>query len=140
MNLKTLRQVLYQWGPAVLLMAAIFAFSAMPAEQVARAAAPILGERESKTAPETGAVEVDWYKVGHAVGYGLLGMALHRGFAMAGRAGLLPPVAVSALYACTDELHQMLVPGRSGAPGDVALDTAAALVCVILFRALRKRA
>lgn len=46
-------------------------------------------------------------------------------------------VGISALYACTDELHQIFVSGRSGQIKDVLIDTAGAfagaLTALILF-------
>lgn len=53
---------------------------------------------------------------------------------------------ICALYACSDEIHQLMVPGRSGQISDVLLDTAgslcgilAALLLLVLFRKLRSR-
>lgn len=34
------------------------------------------------------------------------------------------------LYACTDEFHQLFVPGRTGKPGDVLIDTAGGLTAL----------
>jgi VanZ family protein len=46
---------------------------------------------------------------------------------------LLHGVAVSALFACTDEFHQRFVQGRAGSLIDVCIDTAGALVGVIIL-------
>lgn len=53
---------------------------------------------------------------------------------------------ICALYACSDEIHQLMVPGRSGQISDVLLDTAGslcglltALLLLALFRKLRSR-
>ncbi len=47
------------------------------------------------------------------------------------RSGLLKPlinsVLLSMLYACSDEIHQIFVPGRAGRISDVLIDTAGAL-------------
>lgn len=43
-------------------------------------------------------------------------------------------VALCALYAITDEIHQLFVPGRSGEVRDVLIDSCAALVGVWLLR------
>lgn len=48
-------------------------------------------------------------------------------------------VAIAMLYACTDELHQMFVPGRSGEVRDVLIDTAGAAVGVLAYAALSSR-
>lgn len=43
------------------------------------------------------------------------------------------PVILAFLYACTDELHQTLVPGRSGLFKDVLIDTSGAAAGAIIF-------
>ncbi len=47
----------------------------------------------------------------------------------------------SVAYAASDEFHQLFVPGRAGAAGDVAIDSAGALVGILVyaFFALRTR-
>lgn len=48
--------------------------------------------------------------------------------------------SVGALYAASDELHQLFVPGRSGDWKDVLLDSAGVLIGVLLLaRILRRR-
>jgi VanZ family protein len=37
------------------------------------------------------------------------------------------------LYACTDEFHQLFVPGRSGKPGDVLIDATGGLVALTVI-------
>lgn len=37
------------------------------------------------------------------------------------------------LYACTDEFHQLFVPGRTGKPGDVIIDTAGGLTALAVI-------
>ena len=46
----------------------------------------------------------------------------------------------SVAYAASDEFHQLFVPGRAGAAGDVAIDSAGALVGVLLYAAFALRA
>ena len=47
-------------------------------------------------------------------------------------------VAVAVLYAATDEIHQLFVPGRAGRFSDVCIDTLGAVIWLLLFTALRK--
>ena len=43
-------------------------------------------------------------------------------------------ILFSALYACTDEFHQLFVPGRTGQPFDVLVDTlGAAFGCLVVL-------
>lgn len=46
---------------------------------------------------------------------------------------LMKGVAVSALFACTDEFHQRFVQGRAGSLVDVCIDTGGAVVGVIIL-------
>jgi VanZ family protein len=46
---------------------------------------------------------------------------------------VLASIALAMLYACTDELHQMFVPGRSGEIRDVLIDTAGAAAGVGMY-------
>lgn len=49
---------------------------------------------------------------------------------------VIASIALSMLYACTDELHQMFVPGRSGEARDVLIDTAGAAAGVGMYAAV----
>lgn len=43
------------------------------------------------------------------------------------------PEIVSFLYACTDEIHQRLVPGRYGTFSDVLIDSCGAVTGILIF-------
>lgn len=45
---------------------------------------------------------------------------------------ILLAIGITFLYACSDEIHQLLVPGRSGQINDVILDTIGASIGVII--------
>ena len=47
------------------------------------------------------------------------------------------PWIITTAYAATDELHQLLVPGRSGQLSDVILDSAGALAGLLVLGAVR---
>ena len=51
---------------------------------------------------------------------------------------LLLPWGIAAVYAATDEFHQLFVPGRSGQLSDVILDSAGALAGLLLLAIVRK--
>jgi VanZ family protein len=53
------------------------------------------------------------------------------------RAALIA-LAISSLYAATDELHQSFVEGRHGTPVDWAIDTAGAAVAAYALGARRR--
>ena len=116
---------LYRWFPALLIMVFIYTLSGTPAGQV--------GEVESsfqkflaRCLPFLVEVQINWLKVGHVVGYALLGLAFYRGFSAAADRPGAWAVFACLLYAVTDEIHQSLIPGRSASFADVALDTLAA--------------
>ncbi|HJA34824.1 MAG TPA: VanZ family protein [Candidatus Mediterraneibacter merdigallinarum] len=54
------------------------------------------------------------------------------------RTEIFLPWLTAALYAATDEVHQLFVPGRSGQISDVILDSAGALAGVLVLAAVRK--
>ena len=72
-------------------------------------------------------------KIAHLSEYAILGALLLRAIQR-------PAVAILAgcLYAVTDEVHQMFVEGRVGAPLDVAIDTVGALVGVLVWLRLER--
>jgi VanZ family protein len=113
------------WLPPLLLMGAIFFFSAQP-----------------DLSSGLGTIDVVARKLVHLVEYGFLCFLWWRAFspsASPGRAALAAFV-VSALYAVTDEYHQSFVEGRSASALDVAIDsTGAALVALRLRRGAGER-
>lgn len=52
-----------------------------------------------------------------------------------GRGRVLIPIGVTFIYACTDEIHQLFVPGRAGRFTDVLIDTTGGII-MLLFIAL----
>ena len=86
-------------------------------------------------------------KLGHMAIFGVLALLLWR--ALAGTTTLRRPwawaLALTVLYAITDELHQAFVPGRNASLGDVGIDAAGALIAVAIVgfvgaRWVRRRA
>src|SRR5262245_54282259 len=72
-------------------------------------------------------------KLGHVVEYGILAVLWLRALDPRPRAATWA-IAIAALYAVTDEVHQSFVPNRTGAPLDVVIDTAGALIGVAWAR------
>ena len=74
-------------------------------------------------------------KLAHAAEFAVLGALLLRATDRAPFA-----FALGSLYAVSDELHQVLVPGRMGSPLDVAIDIVGVACGVLLWqRAARTR-
>lgn len=84
-----------------------------------------------------GLIDAIGRKLIHAAEYGLLCFlwwrALRRTTGSHTRA-LLAAVAISSLYAATDEYHQSFVDGRHGSPVDWAIDTMGAALTALLIR------
>ena len=45
---------------------------------------------------------------------------------------------IRAFYACTDEFHQLFVPGRAGLLSDVLIDSLSAVLGLVVFALLQK--
>ncbi|KEH99104.1 VanZ family protein [Clostridium massiliodielmoense] len=43
-------------------------------------------------------------------------------------------ISITFLYACSDEFHQLFVPGRSGKIMDVLIDTTGGLVAIVIYK------
>jgi VanZ family protein len=74
-------------------------------------------------------------KLGHVTEYAVLGALLERALWRP-----LPAFVLGAAYAASDELHQHFVPGRTGAPLDVAIDAVGVLIGIVAYRRLRSHA
>lgn len=129
-------------------MCVIFTFSARPgtlSEKDSGRAGLILGqifipdfEEWSREEQEAFAEQADYpvRKTAHAAEYALLGLLVAGAYVdreMKFRRRVLVPWGAASLYAATDEIHQLFVPGRSGQLSDVLLDSAGVLLGVILF-------
>lgn len=105
-------RALWNWGPALIWMAATFVVS-----------------HQSRVEIPFGAPDY----IGHGVSYAVLGVLLMR--ALAGgtlqgmRTGLiLPAVLIAAVYGISDEYHQSFIPGRMASVSDIVADGVGALV------------
>lgn len=120
-------RALAAWLPAIVVAAIIFALSAQPHLHVAE-----------------GSLDLVLRKCAHLTVYALLAVACVRGLAhhgLAQRAQLLGGGALALAYAISDEFHQTFVPGRSGAPRDVAIDLIGIVAGLLLLsRNVRLRA
>ncbi len=72
-------------------------------------------------------------KAAHATEYAVLAMLLVGAFYPLGKLGLVLPFIISAVYATTDEIHQLFVSGRDGNVTDVMIDSSGALLGVLVL-------
>lgn len=137
---------------AVIWMAVIFSFSARPAAESSedsRWAGHLIGEIFVPGFEEWSVQEQDAFaekvdhpvrKTAHATEYAVLGIlaaGAYIGSRTSIRRGILVPWGIAALYAATDEFHQLFVPGRSGQVSDVVLDSAGVLAGVLVLAGIR---
>jgi VanZ family protein len=105
------------WLPVLAWAGVIFAFSSVP-----------------DLGTGLGGWDLVLRKLAHAAEYAFLGLLLTR----AARSPILA-VALGVLYAVSDELHQLTVPGREGSPLDVAIDAVGVTLGVLAWQRLARR-
>lgn len=69
---------------------------------------------------------------------GVLSFLYLKTFEIEDKKRILGSLLFSFLYACTDEIHQLFVPGRSGELKDVCIDSSGALLGIIIVFFLLK--
>lgn len=112
--------LLPQWGPALTIMAIIF----------------VLSSQAGGNLPDFGSLDYVVKKLGHVVGYGLLGLADWRGLKLDPRR-IWHAWLLAVLYAATDEFHQSFVAGRHSSIVDVvAFDGTGAAIALWVGRRL----
>lgn len=132
----------------VVWMIIIFSFSSRPSEVstndsnrigflIGKVFVPGFEEwSEAKQMTFAKAIDHPIRKTAHAVEYAILGSLLVGAYIDSKRKRslcILVPWAIGALYAASDECHQLFVPGRSGQVSDVLLDSTGVLCGVVLI-------
>ena len=138
----------------ILVMAVIFAFSAMPGEESAQTSFRILKVlaawiEDMSDANVTSALAQNLHiiirKVAHFSEYFLLGVTTYYAFKdrfLYDRKWFyITIISICVLFAASDEIHQHYVPGRYGTPTDVLIDSAGALtgIAICLLFAHRRK-
>ena len=107
-----------RWVPAFILMAIMFTLSSLPGDSL----------------PYFGFCDVLLKKGGHALGYGLLGLAYYSALPRRLSFGYrwLLALLMAVLFALSDEFHQSFVEGRASSIGDVVVDGFGAAVALMI--------
>jgi len=125
---RFLKNKLLAWSGVVLWMAVIFAFSAQ-------------AHSGEITEAVLGPANLLVRKSAHMTEYFILYVLLRHAFRLSEpRSSSFWPFLIAALYAATDEYHQIFVPGRSATVSDVLVDSIGACAgwfFVSYFAALR---
>ena len=131
------------WLPAVIVMALIFGFSSLPeyrVQQISKPGTSVL-DGAVKQVASTHPIKIDWLKVGHVIGYAMLGSAFLYAYTRGSTAPHPYPLALLSAfaYSLTDEFHQLFVLGRTSRWQDILIDTSAAAVILVILWAIRIR-
>ncbi|MCM1049184.1 MAG: VanZ family protein [Clostridiales bacterium] len=131
---------------AIMWMCMIFAFSAQESEESGEVSGAFsqhivgsvdrffhinLDDEELRRIAET--IETPIRKAAHMTEYAVLAVLLYIWLGKWQAA-----VILAALYAASDEIHQLFVPGRAGRLGDVIIDSAGAFLGVFIFMGVKK--
>lgn len=149
------------WLPAIIVMALIFGFSSLPeyrVQQISKPGTAVL-DGAVKQVVSTHMIKIDWLKVGHVIGYAMLGSAFFYAYtrgtsarrpyratdehANSRRLVARQPYPLALLsafaYSLTDEFHQLFVLGRTSRWQDILIDTSAAAVMLVLLWVIQSR-
>ena len=126
--MNSIKRFLYYWLPVFAWMIVIFAFSSQPKGSL----------------PDYGDLDFFFKKNAHVLEYALLAVLILRGVkgdAPVRFIHLLVALALTILYAASDEVHQLFVPWREGRVLDVVFDSLGATISLsLLWLWLRLRA
>jgi len=120
-----MREWLFRWGPAILIMGFIFTASSTAGSDI----------------PDFGAMNLIAMKGGHLTGYALLGAAYLHSLTWkrpVSRTRLFLAAILVVLYAISDEWHQSFTPGRHPALQDIVIDTAGGILGIVCVYAVRR--
>jgi len=138
------------WVAVLLWMALIFYSSAQVAEQskeLSKGVTEAVVETIERVAPSR-AAEIDIKRLHHLTrknahffAYLILGILVLNAMRRSGVGGVrvvLITLLICVLYAVSDEVHQLFVPGRGGQISDVLIDSAGAAIGILVYLGLVK--
>lgn len=142
--LKNRKSVLYiSWVVVFIWMIVIYSFSAQPAYKsghLSKGIAKEVVETVEKVAPQK-EINLDWAdhivrKNAHFFNYLVLGIFVMNALRQSGisrKKIFVFALSICVLYASSDEIHQIFVPGRGAMVRDVFIDSAGASLGIVLF-------
>ncbi|MDP9136122.1 MAG: VanZ family protein [Actinomycetota bacterium] len=117
--MRNLLRATVPFAAPLALMAAIFAFSAMPSDGADHGVLVLIVRKLTHFGEYFALTTLWWWALSTQLG---------------GRRALLPAIAIAIGYAVTDEIHQTFVDGRVGTWRDVLIDSAGALTAAWTIR------
>lgn len=141
--------IIISWAAVLLWMLLIFRLSSQVAEQsnqLSKGVTKIIVEAVEKVTPEK-RVDIDIInhfvrKNAHFFAYLTLGLLVLNAIKRSGKkerglsgstTALVKAFGICVLYAVSDEVHQLFVPGRGGQLKDVLIDSSGSFVGIVLF-------
>ena len=144
-----MKQKLLPWILVILWMALIFFLSHQPAIESNQLSSGIIKriyDIIKMIAPD---IRLDLESLNHIIRklahfgvYMILGFLLANGLRYNKKSrinAILLALLICILYAISDEIHQIFIPGRSGQVSDVLIDSLGGLVGIVLLDLLRRR-
>lgn len=136
-----MKKYLVVWSPVVAMCLIIFLFSRdrMSDAHSNHLLFVLLSAFHAATARHLAEFAYPFRKLAHIVVYSALSLITYRALRGSRPAGYYPELALRSvvfclLYASSDEIHQIFVPGRGPAVHDVLLDGLAATVVMVLLQ------
>ena len=139
------------WLPAIVMAMIIFGFSKQDGEESSglsyKAAdiiltvcdkAGIIDCNENNRESMIEAVQFPIRKAAHMTEYAILTFLLYKTF-IHKQNPLIKSFIFTALYACSDEFHQLFISGRAGQIRDVCIDSTGALIMLLIIYFILKR-
>lgn len=143
-----MKRRIFSWALVIIWMAVIFLFSHQPGSEsselstgIVRRIINIVQTVFPNTELDQEILSLIIRKTAHFTIYMILGLLIINALCIYNisrtRAFILA-ILICILYAISDELHQLYIPGRSGQLTDVLIDSAGALCGILLMTAIRR--
>ncbi len=139
-----MQKTFLRYTAVVLWMAVIFALSSQAAEQSNRLSTGVTEMIIEVVERAVPAAEFDLQTVNHFIRknahffayliLGVLVMNALKGSRCGGYKSFMMALGICVLYAVSDEVHQLFVPGRGAQVKDVLLDSTGAAVGIVLYK------
>lgn len=134
------------WLPVILWMMVIFYLSSQTANDSNNLSMGLTRRIYDVISVFIPSLEIDFFnhiirKNAHFIAYFILGILSTNALYLNGiynKRAFSIGLSISVIYAITDEIHQLFVPGRAGRMLDVLIDSSGALVGIILYILLFK--
>lgn len=133
----------------IIWMCIVFKFSSQPSTEssqlsggITKAILSFFNVLEGKTIEQQSQIETIVRKLAHYSIYtigGILILSHVNLYKISANKKVIVSQLIGTLYAATDEIHQLFVPGRSGEIRDVCLDSLGVITGIIIIKLLKRK-